>query len=133
MERKYGNHEEALTVAKEAVFLAWRACGGPLGMGVFQDRGPGQSKDAVWNQAYHQLNYASHNGRPEDVHADYVFGRMMKLYFKVDGTAINHSDSECRRDYQAWCGKYPTYAELFDAAEQSVKIAATNAIDETAE
>lgn len=33
---------------------------------------------------------------------------------------IKHDDYEPRRDYQAWCGKYPTFAALFDAAETEV-------------
>ena len=52
MERKYSNPEEALNVAKEAVYLAWVACGGTSGMGAFQDRGPIQEREKVWRPAY---------------------------------------------------------------------------------
>ena len=121
MERKYESNEKALAVAKEAIWLAWQACGGPSGYGLMRDK-PSADRDAVWKQAYERGDYSGrHPGeRPEDVSADYVFGRMMKLYFKVKGDTISHNDSTPRRDYQAWCGRYPTYAALFDAAEQTL-------------
>lgn len=119
MERKYGSNEEALAVAKEAIWLAWNACGGPMGAGVLQDRGQ-QPKDKVWDQAYNQRDYAGRHGPAEAVNADYVFGRMMKLYFTVKGDTITHRDEAPRWDYQAWCGKYKSYAALFDAAETAM-------------
>lgn len=118
MERKYESKEKAMDVAKNAVYLAWQACGGPLRMGFFRDRGH-QDKEAVWKQAYDQGDYSMRHGGPESVDCDYVFGRMMKLYFTVEGDTIKHSDGKPRSDYQAWCGKYPTYDELFSAAESA--------------
>ena len=119
MERKYGSNEEALNVAKEAIYLAWQACGGTAGMGFMQDRGE-QGKDAVWDQAYNQKDYPVRNGSPESVSADYVFGRMMKLRFAVKDGIIKHDDQAPRSDYQAWCRRYSSYAALFDAAETEV-------------
>jgi hypothetical protein len=112
MERKYANAEQALNVAKEAMFLAWQACGGPK-----------QDRETVWDHAYNERDYSG--GRREGskhVNADYVMGRMMKLRFKIDGDSIDIPDHEPRRDYQAWCGQYQTYAALFDAAEESCGI-----------
>lgn len=121
MERKYASPEEAINVAKEAVFLAWQACGGPMGMGMLQDRGPNQSRDAVWEHAYNERDYeGGHKGGDHAINCDYVMGRMMKLRFRVNGETLTHNDYECRRDYQSWCGKYPTFAALFDAAEAAV-------------
>jgi hypothetical protein len=121
MERKYGNHEEAIAVAKEAIWLAWTACGGTSGAGFLQDN-PDAKKDQVWDRAYNMGDYSGRRVgmKPTAVNADYVFGRMMKLYFKVEGDSITHDDQEPRRDYQAWCGRYPSYAALFDAAETEV-------------
>ncbi len=119
MERKYSNNEEALNVAKKAIYLAWQACGGPMGAGFLQDKGE-HPEDAVWTQAYDQRDYAGRHGPAERVSADYVFGRMMKLHFTLKANTIKHDTYEPRRDYQAWCGRYPTYAALFDAAEKAV-------------
>ena len=119
MERKYENATKALAVAKEAVWLAWNAAGTPRGMGLFQNR-PGADKDAVWDNAYNQSDYAMRRGGLEDINADYVFGRMMKLYFTLEGDRITHDDTKPSISYQSWCGTYPSYSALFDAAETEV-------------
>ncbi len=121
MKREYANEQEATEVLKEALWLAWVAAGRPQGMGVFRDN-PGANKEAVWDQAYNMKDYS---GRPSslrnDLNADYVFGRMLKLSVQRDNaTTLQYSDSEPRADYQSWCGKYKTYDALFDAAEQSI-------------
>lgn len=120
MQRKYTDHAEAVTVAKEALWLAWEAAGGPAGMGWLKNN-PGADKEAVWKNASTMGDYfpegkkdAIKEGR---VNADYVFGRMLKLRFGINGNSLDVPDYEPRYDYQAWCGKYPTYAALFDAAE----------------
>lgn len=118
MDRNYSNNEEALTVAKRALYLAWVAAGGPQGAGFLQDRGE-QPEENVWKQAYDMGDYSGRHPGMESgsVNADYVFGRMLKLRFSIKGKTIHHSDNECRRNYQSWCGTYPTYKALFDAAE----------------
>ena len=122
MERKYESNERAMAVAKQAVYLAWVAAGRSEGMGVFQDRGPNQDAEKVWDHAYNERDYSGgHKNEAERINCDYVMGRMMKLRFSWKGDTINVPDSEPRRDYQAWCGKYKSYADLFDAAEQAVK------------
>ena len=121
MERKYESNEQALEVAKEAIWLAWNACGGSVGMGVFQANDAAK-KDEVWKRAYDQGDYAMRHGPAEEVHADYVFGRMMKLYFSVKDGTIKHRDDAPRGDYQSWCYRYKTYADLFDAAEKVVSV-----------
>ena len=120
MERKYESSERAMAVAKQAVYLAWLAAGRPQGMGVFQDRGPDQDAGKVWDHAYNERDYyGGHKNDTASINCDYVMGRMMKLRFSFKGNTITHSDAEPRRDYQAWCGKYKSYADLFDAAEKA--------------
>jgi hypothetical protein len=118
--RKYKSNEEALTVAKEAVWLAYQAAGGPAGMGIFQAKDDAK-KDQVWDQAYDQRDYSVRHGPPEYVSCDYVFGKMMKLRFTVKDGAIEFPDHEPRSDYQAWCRQYKTFGALFDAAEANVQ------------
>jgi hypothetical protein len=117
-------------VVKEAFWLAWNACGSPLGMGMFQDN-PRATKEDIWNN----LNQGKLGGdypnmekvnvlRPNskgDLYADYVFGRMMKLGFEWDGDGVTIDENRTlRRDYQGWCGKYPTYLSLIEAAIRNV-------------
>lgn len=121
VERRYSSDEQASFVLKEALWLAWQAAGGPQGMGFMQDR-PHADKEAVWDQAYNMKDYS---GRlpylGADLNADYVFGRMLKLRVRRPSPeTLSFSDSEPRHDYQSWCGKYKTYAALFDAAEKAI-------------
>ena len=128
MKLEYKSNAEAMAVAKRALYLAWVAAGGPRGMGFLQDRGQ-QDENAVWDQAYEKRDY---NGRPEGepagrIDADYVFGRMLKLRFSVNGDSIDFPDHEPRGDYQSWCGRYPSFAALFDEAAKQVAAVAETA------
>lgn len=117
---KYGSKEEALAVAKEAIWLAWVAAGGPSGNGFLRDN-PSANKDQVWDCAYNMRDYAGRGSMPEGrVNADYVFGRCMKLRFEIKGDTLEAPDYEPRRDYESWCYKYKTFLDLFRAAEESV-------------
>lgn len=119
MERTYSSNEVALAIAKEAMWLAWNAAGGPSGMGFMQNK-PDADKEQVWDRAYNRGDYiGGHRDLPERVDADYVFGRMLKLRFSIKGNALDFPDHEPRGDYQGWCYKFKTYAALFDAAEAS--------------
>jgi hypothetical protein len=110
-----------ITVAKRMVYLAWQKsrC---EGMGIFQDRGP-QNEDAVWKQAYDRGDYPCGRINMEDgsCNADYVFGRMMKLYLQFTDNTVEFNDGAARSDYQSWAYKYPTFEVLFDAAMESLK------------
>lgn len=122
MKRTYESAEQATEVCKEALWLAWIAAGGPQGSGFLQNK-PSASKQDVWNNACARGDYEA---KPREftghVDADYVFGRMLKLYFDMpDAKSIEVPDHAPRGDYQSWCGKYPTYAALFDVAEQAIK------------
>jgi len=108
-------------VIKEALWLAWNACGGPMGMGAFQDNG-GASKEDIWNNVANAGDYPgpSHS-RPNEIHGDYVFGRMMKIWFDYDDKSITVATAKQEWDYQAWSGTYPTYPELIAAAVKSLE------------
>lgn len=118
--RNYKDKSQVEAVLKEAMWLAWNAAGRPMGMGVFQDR-PGASKEDVWENVKTRGDYPCCYERPGEANADYVFGRMMKLYVRYGDDFIEVPEHECRADYQAWCRKYKTYNDLFDAAEKSQK------------
>ena len=66
-------------VMKEAFWLAWNACGGPLGMGFLQNK-PDATKENIWDNVTVSGDYPMPINRGE-VYGDYVFGRMMKLGF----------------------------------------------------
>lgn len=116
LERECIDEAQALSVAKEALWLAWLACGGPLGMGFLQDR-PKATKEEVWDNAVNKRDYPGAL-KPSNtkIYADYVFGRMMKLGFEISGKSIKFSDAKLDREYQGWAVVYPTYESLFASA-----------------
>jgi len=123
MKREYKTETEATEVLKEALWLAWQAAGRPFGMGYLQDN-PEANKELVWDNAYNMGDYMGGRSmsRGDDLNADYVFGRMLKLRVgRPSKTVLETTDSKPTWDYQAWCRKYPSYENLFEQAEQNVK------------
>jgi hypothetical protein len=59
--------------------------------------------------------------RPGKVYGDYVYGRMLKVGFAWGAVSVTILDGTPRADYQSWCGKYPTYQNLVEAAIESLK------------
>jgi hypothetical protein len=109
-------------VAKRMFYLAWLACGGPLGMGILQDRGSNVKEEEVWKAVYNQTDYPGDTrNTKESIYADYVFGRMMKFGVFIKDDTVRFNDLPLRPDYQAWCRKYPTMTALFGAALESLK------------
>lgn len=120
-------------VVKRAMWLAWQAwqaCGGPSGMGVLQNRS-GVTEEDVWKNLnagglggdYPRLPkevIVANPNRPGKVYGDYVFGRKMKTGFEWDDGSVTFRDDLPRRDYQAWCHKYPTTLALVEAAIASL-------------
>jgi hypothetical protein len=106
-------------IVKRMMYLAWKACGRAVGMGVFQDRGPDMSEGQVWQAMYEKHDYPSGNkfndNKPNDVCADYVMGRMMKLGLRWGKDFIDGSD-DWDPDYQSFCRKYPDLEALYQAA-----------------
>lgn len=107
-------------VAKEMVWLAWKACGEPIGMGWLQNR-PNASKEEVWTAVVDQSDYPVRRPLADnEVYADYVFGRMMKLRFKYSADAIEFDEEKCDLDYHSWALMYPDVKSLVEAAFASV-------------
>lgn len=115
-------HTEPAALARRAFFLAYIACGGPLGWGILQAR-EGVTEDQVWRNVVTNGDYAYQPRPNSDVNAygDYVFGRMMKLSIKVETDGVTFPDAKPRSDYQAWCVEYPTYEALIEAARASLE------------
>lgn len=88
-------------VAKRMFWLAWQACGGPLGMGVLQDN-PGADEAAVWTNVQDRGDYP------------------MKLGVDYGDGFVGLPESKPHPEYQAWCRKYSDYKSLFDAAVASL-------------
>ena len=110
---------------KRAMFLAWKACGGPLGMGAFQDA-PDSGEAEVWTNITGAGDYP---GKPSglagfrhagEAYADYVFGRMMKLCIKHNEHGVEITHDDWTADYQAFCPTYPNAEALFAATAESL-------------
>lgn len=113
-------------VVKRAFFLAWIACGRPMGMGILRDR-PNSTEEDVWRNVQESGDYdfrRGSSGDPGCAYGDYVFGRMMKLTLRYGADWVEFADSTPRPDYQSWCIKYPSYRALIDEAIAGLKQAA---------
>jgi len=109
MEFEFESQEQADKVAEAAGLLAYRAAI-PMGLGFLHYR-PDDPQDAE--------TIKPHVRPGKEVYMDYVSGRMVKLYIKVDGNRLITHDTPSY-DYQSWCNKYPTYADLIGAAKELV-------------
>lgn len=111
-------------VVKRSFYLAWKACGHPVGMGVFQDR-PNATEDDVWKNILSSGDYSVNLGSfPGNVSGDYVFGRMMKLNILCGEDWIEIPDSLPAPDYQGWSYQYLTYKALVDKAIEELNLKA---------
>ena len=116
-------------VTKRALYLAWKACGDPVGMRTFQDN-PNATEDQVWNNVVARNNCASRGFsrrriKPrEGIYGDFVFGRTMHISLQWTDDALELSDSKLRPDLQAWGKVYPTYQALAEAAMASLMTSA---------
>ena len=105
---------------KRAFFLAWQACGGAVGMGVFQDHGP-QDENAVWDRVIGGQDYAVSPSKSEQSpYADYVFGRMMKFGCDFNENGADFYTESFRSDYQGFARKYKRLVDLLDATAKSL-------------
>ncbi len=111
---------DAVSLVKRMMFLAYQASQ-IVGMGILQARN-GVTEEEVWCNINNAGDYqgADPGKRPDHYRADYVFGRMMKLYIKVEDENVILHDGTPRSDYQSWCVKYSTYASLAEAALASL-------------
>ena len=109
--------EQTEDVVKTAFWLAYEACGGPMGMGVFQAKSD-VDKEKVWTNINTSGDYACGHSTPGDLYGDYVFGRMIKLSIRyhMKKGIVSVRDDKPRGDYQGWCHKYKTYQALIESA-----------------
>lgn len=121
--QQVSDNATAVNVVKRAFFLAYEACGGTFGRGAFQARSNATEED-VWKNVLTRGDYAGMFpiDEPNRPYGDYVFGRMMKLTCEFNGNQITIRDDVPRLDYQAWCGKYPSYLNLFEAAAKELNV-----------
>lgn len=103
-------------VAKRLLFLAYQASGARgLGFLHLTDK---VTEEELWSQQ-RQGDIAKCR-----VSADYLYGRMVKLWdFSFGPTSVTFDDQQTPRgDYQSWCGTYPTNESLVLAAIESLKV-----------
>lgn len=114
--------ESAQTLAKRILFLAYEASR-VFGMGSFQAR-DNVTEEQVWTNTVTKGDYFGvRESNTNVIHADYVFGRMMKLSFHIkDNTIIYNGIDKTKLDYQSWSAKYKTYTKLFQAALKSLNM-----------
>lgn len=117
-------------VVKRMFFLAYQASE-VIGRGWLQAKSNITEED-VWNNIntggcgadYCDVTNISMQNQSGRIHADYVFGKMMKLSIEWDTENIILPDSQYDNphpDYQSWCTTYKTHKELFEAAVESLK------------
>lgn len=107
--------DKVIPVAKRIFWLAYQASKN-LGMGFLQAKKDATEED-VWGNICVQGDYPSMGHIPPGRwHADYVFGRMMKITIEHDGTTLKLSDNVPNIEYQSWCREYHTYLALVNKA-----------------
>ena len=111
MKFTFKDNAEALSVAKQALFMAYNASN-VVGLGVLQEVS-GATIDQVWDVASHS---------PTKLYADYLFGRMMKLGVDILDNKIEVRDGANSQDYQSYARVYPTDKDLFEAAMKELGI-----------
>lgn len=116
-----------VALAKRVFYLAWKASR-VVGSGVLQDQGD-KTEEEVWGCIGGREDYASVSveimGKQKlerGIDADYVFGRMVKLGVRVENEVLRimSGGSDPQPDYQSWCGSYPTYEALLQAARNDL-------------
>jgi hypothetical protein len=116
-------------------YLLWKACGGPVGMGILQDisrLGPLQP-DEEEKHVIQMVLGGGDNGINfgRGLYADYIFGRMMKVGMRFpdgaegDSATIEVDDGPARPDYQGWSVTYSTAADGLRAAAKEVGVELT--------
>ena len=113
--------------ASRLFYVAWQRCGGPLGMGVFQDRGPGMTEEQVVANVKCDGDYPAgfSRSKPGAWYGDYVFGRMMKTGVAFDGNVIDVTPDKPRDDYQGWSRTGFGIPELVGETAMTFKVPVT--------
>lgn len=111
-------------LVKEIYWLAWQASR-VYGMGYLQDH-PTATREDIWNNVATKGDYTVGDGLPSkgvknsEAHADYVFGRMMKLFLRWKDGRIECPSTLPDREYQSWATTYTSYPMLVNAAIMSL-------------
>ena len=118
------DNEQAISLAKRMLFLAYNASAPASGMGLFQAvrlGGKEPDEETVWGCAYNAEDYMGvRTDPPNVVYADYVFGRMMKWSCAWKENVLSIRDENYDREYQSFSGSYPTSSSLVQAALDSL-------------
>jgi hypothetical protein len=105
---------------KRMLFRAWEFSD-VVGMGALQDRGPNMTENHIYENVVNMSDYPYKIGRPNHINADYVFGRMMKLRFKIENDILEtNNDNDYRLDYQSFYLKYPNFRSLVNAIAEEM-------------
>lgn len=113
--------EQPEAFAKRMFFLLWQAIGGPMGMGVFQNR-PGATEEDVFENVQTSGDYACNVNPRGDLYGDYVFGRMMKFGCAVLEDRIKLPDRDFQPDYQGFYATYPNNLSIVKATAESLGV-----------
>ena len=117
-EIKVKNPEE---VVAQAFYLAWKACGGPAGLGFLQDK-PQASKEDVMSNIRCNGDYPGDKiNSSGKLFADYVFGRMLKTLLEYTEDSVIFSDSKPHPEYQGWARTFSSFEELVKTAVSLVE------------
>ena len=119
-----GSNENALAVVTRMFYLAWKACGGPVGFGRLQDRGPDVPEEDVLQNIISAGDYpgAFTMCGEGKFYADYVIGRMMQMGVELVKKGFIVPTRDLDIEYQSWAGRYPSYVELAQAAADELGI-----------
>ena len=118
---KYEVKGDVEEFVKSYFFLAYKAAGGPSGMGFFQAR-ENVTPDQVINNVRTNGDYIGNFSRGSELYGDYVFGRMMKTGITVEGNTIKVREGTPRASYQGWASVYNTYEKLVEAAAEDAGV-----------
>ncbi len=123
MKIKLDSAAQAMSVVKRMVFLAYNASRGYRTIQIARLGGKFTGEEQVWKCAYDKEDYPLRVGVEEnEVHCDYVFGRMMKWGCKWEGNIVTINDREFSPDHQSFCFVYPNNKALAAAALVSLGI-----------
>lgn len=119
------SNKDAVSVASRAMFLAYNESL-VFGMGILQAQN-NKTENEVFNNILYKQDYPGSITQPPDMtnirlHADYVFGRMMKLSITINNNTIQYSDDKPNSGYQSWAYTYKSYDKLFKTAMKELNI-----------
>ena len=121
---------ETSKIVKEVIYLLWEGAGSASNMGFLQDRGPGVTRDQVWDQAFGREDYNFSGKRKEsqpvpekgEVYMDYVFGRCLKTRVKWEGAQVTIFPELPKATWQDWCRTYKSSANVLAAATKNLNM-----------